>query len=198
MKNPRPNPIELLQAAQQAGAQTAERIRALQAERVTKLVDAEGEYLSEVAKIDREIATLLASGAIHSDRAAALEVRRRELSVAAREQQKSAALADFEKRIADCATAAAPRIETAVAEISAALAVYEAAHRALFADWPSALLGPTRRYWTSNVSTPRAQLMEIVQRLKPLADSDITFAKSLAATIRTSPLPELPREEIAA
>jgi hypothetical protein len=127
-----------LATAHAALAQAEQRIGELMIARSLKLDAAEDDYISEVGKLDVEIASLRASVAIHSDRAEALKVRQRGQERARREQTRLAGIAEVRKRLTR-RHEAARKLDAALKQAAEAFADLEASDIAAFADWPAEL-----------------------------------------------------------
>lgn len=109
----RGDPGEALKATQAALAETELRIRGLEQERTTKLLESDG--LEEVAALDEQIRAQHVGAGIHRDRIVALkaEVRRQELE--ALDRQHGLKIAATEKAVLD-RDAIAAKLETAIGD----------------------------------------------------------------------------------
>jgi hypothetical protein len=137
MKIFRTDPDDSLQGAQHAITQAEERISQLTIERAAKIEQAEGDaYINDVAKIDREIATLRANVGLHRERIDAMQARQR-LQVRARlEQEKAAGIADVRKRLSK-RHEAAQKLDAALKQVTEAFAECVRADELAFSSWPS-------------------------------------------------------------
>jgi hypothetical protein len=106
MKNPfRPDADLKLRAAEQAIEQAEARLVEVRRDRATALAT-DGDFLGEVAKLDREAAQLTASLGVQSERVAALHVKRQAQIRAELEREKAAGIVEHSKRLAKMLDAA--------------------------------------------------------------------------------------------
>jgi hypothetical protein len=133
------NPIEIAQAALAADEQ---RIIELETERAQKLedADADGDYLTEIDALDRQIRTLRANASVHRDRIAAMEIKAAKRERARIAEQRTAAI-DKIKTALPARVTAAERLDVALKEVAGAFNALAVADAAVFANW-SALLPP--------------------------------------------------------
>jgi antitoxin component HigA of HigAB toxin-antitoxin module len=200
----RTDPDVSLQAAQSALVQAERRIGELQTERTAKIEQAEGDYLAEVAKIDRELASLRANAIIHRDRADAMQVKRREHAKARLEQEKAAGIAEIKKRMSRRRVAAA-KLDEAMGHLATASAELIAEDDALYRGWPDMLPSASRLNYTRGTvldTLPARRRIALIRELAALAPSDFGVAidqknVELIAELEQAAVPELPAENAA-
>jgi chromosome segregation ATPase len=95
--------------------------------------------LSEIRRLDGQIAGKRADIGVLREREAAVEVEAAKVELARREQRRLAAVADVKTRVA-ARVAAAAKLDQALTQLSEAFTSLERADAALFADWPAELL----------------------------------------------------------
>jgi hypothetical protein len=202
MKLPlRPDPDAALQAAQAALVQAEARIDQLQTERSAK-IEADGDYIADVAKIDVEITRLQASLSAHHDRITILQRRQRDGEHANRMQQKVACIAEVKKAVPR-RQAAVERVDGLVKQLANAVAELEAADEAVFANWP-AIMPPAHRFGylramriepLSNMRKQRTTagvVRELVSRVPfEFATEIAKRSRELIEELESTPVPEL-------
>jgi hypothetical protein len=129
------DPDDSLQVASTALAQTEQRAGELEIERAAKIEQAEGDYLADVAKIDRELTNLRANAVVHRDRVDAMQVRRRRHDRARLEQEKTAGIAEVQKRLG-ARLDAARKLDTALVAVGHAFAELLKAEDDAFGNFP--------------------------------------------------------------
>jgi hypothetical protein len=117
---------------------TEQEILSLETERARKLEEAEGDYLSEIDAIDRQLLSLRANIIVHADRIAAMGTRRVKQAHARREREKIEAIIEVKNRLEGRASAA-QRLDQALSHLADAFAELSAADQAVFAGWPDML-----------------------------------------------------------
>lgn len=117
-----------LAAARQSLAAAEAKIAELETQRTLKLPDAD---ITELQKIDSELATHRQAASIYRDRVASLINRRRQEERERLEREKADEIAEVEKRLARRDTAARC-LETALAEVCGAYAELAASDEAIF------------------------------------------------------------------
>jgi hypothetical protein len=122
----------------EALAEAERRIAELQDERASKLIDAEGDYLADIAAIDDQIRTHQANVVVHNDRIAALAIRKARQEKKRRANEREAAIAEVKKLIPR-RQASAERIDVAVKEMAAAFDELAATDEAIFKNWPDVM-----------------------------------------------------------
>jgi hypothetical protein len=167
---------------------------------------------TEAVKLSDRISALQRQAGVRLDRIAAFGKQSKRDATEQRERDKAAALAVFEKKFADRATAAA-RVGKAIAELSASLKQYREAARLPFEPWPDTF--PALRLFQDSaysslesriggalyMRSPGAAhtlIADLGSRLGDLAEREIALGASLVEDIRTAPLPRLPEIEEAA
>jgi hypothetical protein len=140
--------MKILEAAHATLAQCEERISVLLAEREAKLLDSGTDWLSAIAAIDHELATLRASVVLHGERIAAMEQKQRSLDHVRRLQERAAAIAAIKKTL-PARLAAAQRVDAAVKQLVDCIADLDAADEAIFGakKWPAAVGVPVHQFW---------------------------------------------------
>lgn len=208
MKIFRTDPDAALQAAQ-ADLQAAERrIGELQIERAAAIEQAEGgEYVSAVAMINTELAHLGASVVAHGARVVAMKTRCHQQVLARREQDRQAGIADVRKRLGK-RSAAARKLDTALAEIKRSFAELMAADEEAFSDFPPSVspLGRLAHFRLDGFQAlsawrrPQPPSAGIVRRVAELdafnfADAIEARNREVIEMLESSPLPA---DEVAA
>jgi hypothetical protein len=149
--------------------------------------------------------------AVHEKRLKAFEGQGRREATDRRQQQKTEALAAFEKQFAGRGAAAA-RVGAAVKELSESLKEYRAACRLPFASWPHDLFPSIKTFEGSSYSYAESKIGGALRmqsaspalfdalgaRLGDLAERDIALGASIFEDIRNSPLPKQPEIDEAA
>jgi hypothetical protein len=136
MKNPfKPDPDDSLVAATAALARTEQRIAELQIERTAKIETADGDYVTDVAKIDREIIGLGANASVHRDRMEAMEAKRRQQVLARLEQEKTTGVAEVRKQLGKRHDAAR-KLDAALAQVTQAFAELIKTDEEAFSNFP--------------------------------------------------------------
>lgn len=205
----RPTAAQRIASEQRAIADVEREIAALEEQRGTALL---ADDPADAVKLGERIESAHRRLRVHGDRIAALQKQGRRETTDRRQQQKSEALASFEKQFAD-RDAAAVEVDRAIAAFSESLRRYRQACRAPFATWPDTF-PPVRTYEGSSYSyvesriasalrmqSPGAAhtlLTELGTRLGSLAEHDRAHVATLIEDIRTAPLPQLNKTDEAA
>jgi hypothetical protein len=200
----RGTPAQRVETERRAIADVEREIADLEQQRADKLV---ADDPAEAVKLAEKIAAAHRRLETHNDRLTAFLAQARRHRTATRQEQKTAALAELERKFADRAVAAA-NLDKAIADFAASLKAYQTICREPFSAWPHDLFpsikifeGMSHSYAASRIAaalrmqSPGAAhtlLTELGTRLGKLAELDIKQAASMIDDIRNSPLPKLP------
>lgn len=182
----------------------------MEKQRATALL---AESADEAVKLSERIAIARRRLETSQDRVKAFQAAARQASTDQREQQKSAALAAWERKFANKVTAGA-RLDKAIAELSAAVAQYHTVSAELL-PWPADLFPPTNIFQHYHGSSDQYALEKIASALGmcgsetyrmltelpaklSVADYDRAYGPWLIDQLREAPLPELIADEEAA
>lgn len=127
-----------LRAAHAALQASEQRIGELQIERAQKLEEAEGDYLTEIDAIDRQLQSLRANIVVHADRIAAMNVKRGKQAQARLEQKKIAGIEIIRKGLGK-RLEAARKLDAAHRQMTEAFAECVRADEEAFDTWPAAV-----------------------------------------------------------
>jgi hypothetical protein len=134
----RTDPDASLQAAQAAIVTGEELISQLQIRRAQLVEAEEGVDLNAIAKVDRDIETARAGIAVHRDRIAAFEVKRRQQNLARLEQEKTTGIVDV-RGLFNEQVGAYREIDALLAQLKKAFAHAGKVNLKVKTNWPASV-----------------------------------------------------------
>jgi hypothetical protein len=156
--------VTAVAAAERALADTAARIRELEAKREAKLAEG-GDYVAEVSGIDRDLRTLRDVEGAHRDKLKVLAGQSAKAARALEAQRRIAGIDVIKTRLSPRAAAAA-EIDHIYELFVKAVGKLEAADKAIWEDWPPAIM-PAQRLKYLSIMNHR--VLTSVRREQPMA-----------------------------
>ncbi len=201
------DPTAALEAAETAQKMAELRIGDLRIQRASVIESATGDYASQVAKLDNEIAAMANVAEAHRERIIHIGHQIEAAAQQQRDAAKKAAIAGISKLVAT-RQSSAERLDTVLKQLLQALEAFDAAESALFSGWPDVLppahkLGYLRLHIDA-LSPARKQRMSagLIRELAghvPYGLATMTAERNseLIAELESAPIPEVFESEAA-